>query len=189
MPSDVRHDVGVNTSREQVSALIDEMVARRPPIDKREAASIERFRRDLARLVDPCSEDADTTHVTASALVVGPRGIVLHRHKRLGIWLQPGGHIDQGEAPDVAALREVLEETGLRGEHVSSPPRLVHVDAHDGPRGHFHLDLRYLIWAGDAEPSPPQGESQDVRWWSWAEALGHNEPGLAGAIKMLAAIL
>ena len=38
------------------------------------------------------------THVTASGIVVGRRGTVLHRHKRLGIWMQPGGHIDAGES-------------------------------------------------------------------------------------------
>jgi 8-oxo-dGTP pyrophosphatase MutT (NUDIX family)/N-acetylglutamate synthase-like GNAT family acetyltransferase len=156
----------------------------RPPVDDREAISRERFRTDLARLVDPCDEEADKTHLTASVMLVGPKGLCLHRHKRLGIWLQPGGHIDQGETAPDAAVREALEETGMRAVHYEGVPRLIHVDAHDAPRGHFHLDLRYVLWA-DEEPSPPEGESQEVRWYPWDEALTVAEPGLAGIISAL----
>ncbi len=169
----------------EIGNLIDEMAARRPAVDEREATAIKRFRSELDRLVEPCSEDADTTHVTASAIVVGPRGLLLHRHKRLGIWLQPGGHIDPGEDPPDAAIREVREETGMATTHFAGFPQLVHIDAHDGPRGHFHLDLRYLLTAGEADPHPPAGESQDVRWWSWPEAESIDEPGLAGVVRAL----
>jgi ADP-ribose pyrophosphatase YjhB (NUDIX family) len=41
--------------------------------------------------------------------------VVLHRHRVLGIWVQPGGHIDSGETPWDAAVRETAEETGLVG--------------------------------------------------------------------------
>lgn len=170
---------------QSIRALIDEMLERRPPVDEREAASIRRFLTELDRLKDPCSETADSTHVTASSIVVSARGLVLHKHKRLGIWLQPGGHIDEGESPHDAAVRECVEETGLRAEHFCGDPMLVHVDAHDGPRGHYHLDLRYLLAAPDVEPSPPEGESQDVKWFAWSDLGHHNEPGIAGAIRAL----
>ncbi len=35
-------------------------------------------------------------------------------HKKLGIWLYPGGHVDEGEMPHEAAVRETMEETGFR---------------------------------------------------------------------------
>ena len=50
-------------------------------------------------------------------------------------------------------------------------PRLVHVDVHPGGRGHTHLDLRYLVFGGDADPSPPAGESQEIAWFDWPAAI------------------
>jgi 8-oxo-dGTP pyrophosphatase MutT (NUDIX family) len=168
-----------------IGDLIDDLLTRRPPVDEREATSMARFRTELAGRIEPCSETADTTHVTASAIVVGPRGVVLHKHKRLGMWLQPGGHIDAGETPADAAIRECLEETGLRAEHFSGRPELVHVDTHDGPRGHYHLDLRFLLAVPDEDPHPPEGESPDARWWSYEELHQHHEPGIAGILRAL----
>jgi 8-oxo-dGTP pyrophosphatase MutT (NUDIX family)/ribosomal protein S18 acetylase RimI-like enzyme len=173
------------STAQAIGELIDDLLARRPPVDDREAASVLRFRSELAGRIDPCSETADTTHVTASAIVVGPRGVVLHKHKRLGIWLQPGGHIDEGETPGDAALRECFEETGLRAEHFSGRPELVHVDTHDGPRSHYHLDLRFLLSAPDEDPNPPEGESPEARWWSSGELRTHREPGISGIINAL----
>jgi 8-oxo-dGTP pyrophosphatase MutT (NUDIX family)/N-acetylglutamate synthase-like GNAT family acetyltransferase len=173
------------STAQAIGELIDGLLARRPPVDDREAVSVLRFRSELAGRIEPCSETADTTHVTASAIVVGLRGVVLHKHKRLGIWLQPGGHIDEGETPGDAALRECFEETGLRAEHFSGRPELVHLDTHDGPRGHYHLDLRFLLSVPDDDPNPPEGESPEARWWSLEELRTHREPGISGIIDAL----
>jgi 8-oxo-dGTP pyrophosphatase MutT (NUDIX family) len=168
--------------------LVVAEVTARHPIDAREQMSIERFLTEIERLDEPFSEHADPVHVTGSALVVGRRGVVLHRHRVLGIWVQPGGHVDPGEAPWEAAVRETIEETGLAVEHADGGPTLIHVDVHPGPRGHTHLDLRYLLNGGDADPTPPPEESQEVRWFTWEEALAITEPSMEGILKALAAI-
>jgi ADP-ribose pyrophosphatase YjhB (NUDIX family) len=65
--------------------------------------------------------------------------------------------------------------------HPSGGPLLVHVDVHRAPRGHVHLDLRYLL-AADGQPAPAAGESQAVRWFTWREAARVADDGLAGAL-------
>jgi 8-oxo-dGTP pyrophosphatase MutT (NUDIX family) len=165
--------------RRQVEARRDHAV------DDRERTSIETFLAETARLERPFDEHADTVHVTASAIVVGERGTVLHLHKRLGLWLQPGGHIDPGETPHDAALREAGEETGLPVSHPPGGPRFVHVDVHPGPKGHTHLDVRYLIYSPDLDPDPGADESPFVRWFDWDEAIGLADGGLRGALVAL----
>jgi 8-oxo-dGTP pyrophosphatase MutT (NUDIX family) len=170
-------------------------VWRRCPVDGREVRSRHRILVALDRLPRPFDQEADLTHVTGSALVIGPRGVILHVHKRLGLWLQPGGHLEPGETPWAAAMRESMEETGLQLEWAPGPPApgaappLAHVDVHDGGRGHTHLDLRYLMAVrGADEPAPPAGESPDVRWFTWADALTVADPGLAGFLRAHAPI-
>lgn len=161
-------------------------VTARTPIDDAERASIATLLAHLDTLAHPFDEHADPVHVTGSAFVLGPRGVVLLHHKRMAMWLQPGGHIEPGETPWDGALRESIEETGLDCRFADDPPRIVHVDVHPGPRGHTHLDLRYLVHGGDADPAPPEGESQRVAWFSWDEAVAiAGDPRLAAALAAI----
>jgi 8-oxo-dGTP pyrophosphatase MutT (NUDIX family) len=154
------------------------------PADERERAAQARFLVELARLASPCDEHADPTHVTASGIVVGRRGTVLHLHKRLGRWMQPGGHIDPGETPPVAARREALEELGLAVDHPAGGPHLLHLDVHEAALGHTHLDLRYLLVGDDADPHPPPGESPEARWFGWDEATAAADEALVGGLGL-----
>lgn len=154
------------------------------PVDAREAESIAATLERLAWPVDPFDEREDPHHLTASAFVVSSRGVILHRHRRLNLWVQPGGHVDPDESPEAAALRETLEETGLVVRHLE-PVRLFHVDVHPGPRGHTHYDLRYLLLSPPGDPAPGAGESPEVYWFDFDAAIARAEPALAPALGKL----
>ena len=152
------------------------------PVDEREAASRTAILVALDTLDAPFDAGVAPTHVTASALIIGPAGVVLHRHRRLHRWMQPGGHIDPGETPADAALRESSEETGLAVRHPESGPRVIHVDVHLAADDHVHLDLRYLLLSPGGEPAPAPGESPDVGWFSWDEAASLADEALVGGL-------
>ncbi len=155
------------------------------PMDERESRSVAATLDRLEWPGDPFAEDENPHHLTASAFVVSSRGIVLHRHRLLGIWIQPGGHVDAIETPESAALRETLEETGLVARH-REPIELFQVDLHPGPKGHTHYDLRYVVMAPPLDPSPPAGESPDVDWFDFEAATARCEPTLVPVLDRLA---
>ena len=165
--------------RTQLAATLREYRA----VGEREHVALERMRHVVATVADPFDRDAGRTHVTASAIVIGPRGTVLHVHRRSGLWLQPGGHVDAGEAPHDAAVRETEEETGLICVHPDGVPHLIHVDVHETPNRHVHLDCRYVLQSDDVDPIAAAGESTEVRWFSWSDAMSLADAGLAIALE------
>lgn len=106
-------------------------------------------------------------HFTASAFVLSPDGqhLALIFHPRLKRWLQPGGHLEPGDASPLAAcLREIAEETGI---HAPRPlaDGLFDIDLHTIPANprepaHQHLDLRFAF---QSETETLQGEHA-ARW-------------------------
>jgi 8-oxo-dGTP pyrophosphatase MutT (NUDIX family) len=153
-------------------------------VDERERASVASTLDRLTWPGDLFDPKLNDHHVTASAFVVSSRGVILLCHRLLGIWVQPGGHVDAGEGPEQAAVRETLEETGLVVQHVQ-PVTIFHVDVHPGPHGHTHYDLRYLLAAPPLDPVPHEGESAEVYWFDFDAAIRRCEPSLVNALVKL----
>ncbi len=168
-------------SAEDLRALVEG----HEPASPREAAARQRFLTELDRLDAPCDEHAGPTHVTASGIVVGRRGTVLHLHKRLGIWMQPGGHIDAGETPDAAAQREATEELGLAVEHPAAGPLLIHLDVHEAAlRPHPSRPALPAAGGRCATRTRRRARAQDARWCGWDEALAMADAALADALPL-----
>ena len=106
-------------------------------------------------------------HVTASGIVLDPAGAatLLVLHRKVGLWLQPGGHVDDEDASlAAAAAREATEETGVPGLVVDPVP--VALDRHPAPCGvEEHLDVQFLLVAPAGALPVVSAESLDVRWW------------------------
>jgi 8-oxo-dGTP pyrophosphatase MutT (NUDIX family) len=164
-------------------SLVDSL-RRHLPADEEEARDRDRILAFVLRHERPFDRGIVEGHLTGSAITVsadGSRVLLLH-HRKLDRWLQPGGHGDPGETTgEEVALREALEESGIRGLHLHpAAPRPLDVDVHDIPaRGnepaHEHLDLRYLVVAPEgAVIAPDLAELHEIRWVPWDEvdALG-----------------
>jgi 8-oxo-dGTP pyrophosphatase MutT (NUDIX family)/SAM-dependent methyltransferase len=178
----------------QRARLLAPGLLRHAPADRREGQDLVRILRFIEAHVDPFDRAIAEGHLTGSAIIVsaiGDRVLLLH-HRKLGRWLQPGGHADPGECVgEAVALREAREETGIEGLALHGrAPRPLDVDVHviparGGEPAHEHLDLRYLVVAPEAaEARLKADESHAIRWFRWDElAALELDPGLQRALK------
>jgi 8-oxo-dGTP pyrophosphatase MutT (NUDIX family) len=144
--------------------------------DSREQSSLSRMRDFVSRSPHAFSRSNMEGHVTASAVVAQPDAseFLLIWHRKLGRWLQPGGHMEDADrSVFAAALREAREETGL--EHFGFPlrERILDVDVHPIPAfgpdpRHFHFDIRHVLAAPASETVAESGE---LRWFTLREAM------------------
>lgn len=111
---------------------------------------------ELLAQPDAMSRDLfEPGHFTVGAFAVHGDSVMMVHHRRLGIWLEPGGHIDDGDMTlEAAAARELFEETGIVAGQVRAG--LFDVDVHDIPAGkgeppHKHFNVSYHFAAASAD--------------------------------------
>lgn len=182
-----------------------------PPSDKRRAlytqllsyAARHPERREVAEQImrfvadtPDCFERSHTAgHITGSAWLLNPAGnkALLTLHRKLGLWLQPGGHAD-GDADILrVARREAEEESGIAGI-VPLSAEIYDVDIHaipahpaSGAAAHLHYDIRYLMQAPSEEYAISH-ESKALAWYSEQELHGL-DPAADDSVLRLARLL
>lgn len=122
-----------------------------------------------------------TRDFTVATFVIHQAKVLLLWHKKLQMWLPPGGHIEPNELPDEAAVREVREETGLEVHLLSQPAlppipgplqlaRPEGIQLEDISPGHQHIDLVYFARPADPTEVKPvaNDEVERVGWYGRA---------------------
>ncbi len=125
---------------------------------------------------------------TASCFVIDSRGrILLIKHAKLGMWLPPGGHVDESETACYTAIRETREETGLDVKLIQKPPLVWNNTrmrsaaapfattlhrADYGDNVHYHYNLCFMARVnGTKRVRPERNEVDDYGWFTTKEIL------------------
>ncbi|MDX6916481.1 NUDIX hydrolase [Pectobacterium carotovorum] len=112
-------------------------------------------------------------HVTGTAFIVDNerQHTLLLRHKKLNMWLPPGGHCDGNADIIDTVLRETQEETGIADVNVVSN-EILDIDIHLIPANpkepeHYHYDIRFLLQADRHVPLViNEQEATNLQWIS-----------------------
>ena len=154
-----------------------------------EAETVRRFVEFLETHPDAFARSLACGHVTGSAWLVDRAGarVLLTHHRKLGIWVQLGGHADGDRDLARVALREAEEESGLSGLRVEPEP--FDLDRHwiperGGVPGHWHYDVRYVVRATGCERYTVSAESLDLAWRPVAEVAA--DPALDAPLRRMA---
>ena len=154
---------------DQRHRLLD-LLKRYHPWDGADAAQARRLR-EFVEANENCFDRSNLTgHVTGSTWLVDASGkrVLLTHHKKLGKWLQLGGHADGN--PDVlaVAMKEAREESGI--EKIAPVSQQIFdldihpIPAHGTEPAHFHYDIRFALQAAGAGDFIVSEESRSLAW-------------------------
>jgi len=154
-----------------VCQLISDLVTDVRPFDAREAAD----QADILEWVasgqqifrtDP--PDTPPKHLVVYFIPVDAanRCLLLGDHRKSGLWLPPGGHVEDGEDPRQAVIREMREELGIPAEFADDKPFFLTVTPTNDAISHLDVSLWFVLrGARKAQLNPDPREFKDVRWF------------------------
>ena len=129
---------------------------------------------------------------TVAIFVVQDAKVLVIHHRKLGKWLPLGGHIELDEDPEMAALREAREESGLEVELIGERPPTTEpgtraliaprfLDIHRINETHEHIGMIYWARPKGGKLALAPEEHHAIRWCSLSE-LETLEPPMSGAV-------
>jgi 8-oxo-dGTP diphosphatase len=155
-----------------VRALISGLVTSVRPFDERETADQADILawvasgQQLFRLVPP---DTPSKHLVVYFIPVDAahRCLLLGDHRKSGLWLPPGGHVEDGEDPREAVIREAREELGIAAELEDEKPLFLTVTPTTGANRHLDVSLWFVLRVARhaTRLTPDPREFNGVRWF------------------------
>lgn len=140
---------------------------------------------------------------TVNAFIIYDDKVLFVMHKKLQMWLPPGGHIELDEDPEEALYREIEEESGIVRSHLTiihpndspfneinskeykSLPSPHYLDIHTITLAHQHIGMNYVFTSDTQHVQIDPNESDDHRWMS-VEDIGDNNLEMKENIRLYA---
>lgn len=146
------------------------LLSRWTPTDENQLRLRAEFRQLLQDRPDGLRRECVPAHITASALVVDTDAehVLLGLHRKVGLWLQMGGHCEETDATLAgAALREAVEECGIADLRLLPQP--IDLDKHAAPCApgiaQWHFDVRFVAVTRRSQVPVTSEESYAVQWF------------------------
>jgi len=145
----------------------------------------------------------DKIDYTVNGFIVHNDKVLFVMHKKLQMWLPPGGHIELDEDPEEALYREIEEESGIARSHLTiihphdapfteldskeykSLPSPYYLDIHMITPTHRHIGMNYVFTSDTQQVQTDPNESADHRWMS-AEEIGAADLEMKENIRLYA---
>ena len=109
---------------------------------------------------------------SAGGLVIDGDRILLISTRNGRRWQLPKGHIERGETPEQAAVREVREETGVDGRIIATLPPIEYWYVERGnARIHKKVDYYLLTYLSGSNTNYDPEEVSGAEWLTWEDGL------------------
>jgi 8-oxo-dGTP diphosphatase len=168
-------------SIDQLRLVIGELVAEVSPIDAQEAAD----QADIAGWIESglplfrtAAPATPPKHLVSYfvPLDAPARSVLLGDHVKSGLWLPPGGHVEEGEDPRDTVEREALEELGIPASFHprvgAREPFFLTANPTLGEQSHIDVSMWFVLdCRRDQELRPDSREFRSVRWYNIDEQL------------------
>lgn len=204
----IKYDIKFDTDAESLSAIIQKIKDRRnpairieiqriinsiTPFDFEELEHINFIKKWLAthtqifRIAKPATPD---THLVSYFVLIDEtvNKLLLVDHKKAGLWLPSGGHVELNEHPKETVKREIKEELGISADFLSHDPVFATVAKTVGQTaGHTDVSFWYILkGCSDDIFTYDKEEFHDISWFSPADIPYHRtDPHMLRFIKKL----